>query len=177
MIDFSTLKSLTIPEGVVTKIVSGGKTLWEAIKYKNWVPYSIDTEGDIYNGVGYKNGYRIRSGGTESATNPATSRITGFIPVKAGDVVRFKGWNFSYKQTTNAVNFSDASFTNIGQFTTQPSGYGICLYNIPTVTVEDGVYSFTVPDNADIHYMRVTAEDGYNTAPPDMIITVNEEIK
>lgn len=157
--------------------LSSALTAWKKYAYTNQVLISIDTDGSIYNGTGYKNGYRIRSGGAELATNPATSRITGFIPVKAGDIVRFYGWNFSYKQATNAVNFSDASFTNIGQFTAQPASYGICLNNIPTITVEDDVYSFIVPNNADIHYMRVTAEDGYNNPPDDMIITVNEEIK
>lgn len=32
MIDFSTLQSLTIPEGVVTKIECGGVVLWQAAK-------------------------------------------------------------------------------------------------------------------------------------------------
>ena len=64
---FSDLKSLTVPEGEVTKIAVGGVTIWENMK--NWVKFSTEADGvTIYNGgLGYKNGYRVRSGGAEAA--------------------------------------------------------------------------------------------------------------
>ena len=178
MIDFSVVKAITIPEGVVMKIVSAGVTLWELATdtIKNWVKYSTEADGKtIYNGgLGYKDGYRIRSGGAEQAQTGA--RHTGFIPVKAGDIVRFYGWNFSYASAANAVNFSDGTFTNLGQFTTQPASYGICSGNAPSVTKVNDIYQFTVPNNTNIQYMRVTGYHSYNVLPPDMIVTINEEI-
>jgi hypothetical protein len=132
-------------------------------------------KGSIYNGTGYKTGYRIRSGGAEAAQTGACH--TGFIPVLPGAIVRLTGWNFSFNDSSNAVNFSDGSFTNLGQFTQQPSGYGICANAIPTVTIKNNVYQFTVPNNTSIRYIRVTGQHAYNTLPPEMIITINEEIE
>ena len=98
--NFANVKSITIPEGVVTKIVAAGVTLWEAVSYKNLMPTSIDSSGAIYNGTGWKYGYRLSSSkGTETAASYHT--ITGFMPAKAGDVIRFSGsaselnWNAS----------------------------------------------------------------------------------
>ena len=59
MIDFSVVKSITIPEGVVTKIEYNGGILWQ-IKNKvvNMLSTSIDANGNIFNGTGYKVGYK-----------------------------------------------------------------------------------------------------------------------
>lgn len=175
MMDFTKTKKLTIGGVELKQLLVGGIQVWKS-GYKNWVKYSTEADGvTIYNGgLGYKDGYRIRSGGAEAAQTGG--RITGYVPVAAGDVVRLYGWNFSYANATNAVNFSDGSFANLGQFTQQPAGYGICSGNIPKVTVTNDVYQFTVPNNANIRNMRVSAQHGYNTLPPDMIVTINEEI-
>jgi hypothetical protein len=173
MTDFSSLKKLSIDGVSLKQLFVGGIQVFKS-GYTNQVPLSIDTDGNLYNGVGYKDGYRIRSGGAE-AEQPG-ARVTGFIPACAGDIIRLTGWNFGFAAGANAVNFADASFSNLGQFTQQPSGYGICLGNIPTVTVTEDVYQFTVPENVSITYIRVTGYHDYNTLPPDMIITVNEEI-
>ena len=37
--DFSGVKSITIPEGSVKKIVANGVTLWEKISYTNQIPF------------------------------------------------------------------------------------------------------------------------------------------
>lgn len=62
--DFSNVKSITIPEGKVKRILSGSTVLWQS-GYTNLVPLSTEADDKtIYNGgLGYKNGYRIRSGG------------------------------------------------------------------------------------------------------------------
>lgn len=173
--DFTKLKKLSIGGVELKQLFINGIQVWKS-GYKNWVKYSTESDGvTIYNGgLGYKDGYRIRSGGAESTQTGA--RITGFMPVVAGDIVRLTGWNFAYKSASNAVNFSNAAFTNLGQFTQQPAGSGICSGNVPTVTVTDGVYQFTVPSNADIRYMRLTAQDGYQILPTEIIVTINEEI-
>lgn len=180
--DFTKIKKLTIGGVELKQLLVGGIQVWKS-GYKNWVKYSTEADdvtiyGEDYNGDGtkdgYKDGYRIRSGGAEATLRGG--RITGFIPVVAGNAVRFYGWNREYISTGNAVNFYDASHTNIGQFTSQPYGYGICSGNIPTVTKTNEVYQFTVPNNANIRYMRVSATHGYDVLPPEMVVTVNEEI-
>lgn len=180
--DFSTVKSITIPEGKVTQIASNGAVLWKSGP-KNWVRYSINADGSIYNnGLGYKNGYRVRSGGEEGAVN--NTACTGFIPVKGGDVVRISGCNFSYKSNSNAINVSNASFTNIGQFTMLPASYGIfasgyTAYGHGSVVEEKtGVWKWIVPPAASgVAYIRVTGYDGSVAQPgANLIVTINEEI-
>jgi hypothetical protein len=177
---FSDLKSLTIPEGEVTKITVGGVTIWENMK--NWVKFSTEADGvTIYNGgLGYKDGYRIRSGGAEGTTTRGS--CTGFIPLKAGDTVRLSGYNAIYSDAANAINVFNASKENIGQATANvpAQGYGIFetqyeAYGWASITQNPtGVYVWIAPPNADIAFMRVS---GYTLADGSkMIVTVNQEI-
>lgn len=185
--DLSTVKSIFIPEGVVQKIESGGVTIWHAASaanYTNQVPLSINADGTIYNGgLGYKDGYRVRSNGEETAVDFVT--ITGFIPVNGGDVVRISGCDFSRASNGNAVNAADSSFTNLGQLTSQPSFYGIFndaykSYGYPSIVEETaGVWMWIVPPvESGVEYIRITATYGTGVAPPGagLIVTVNEEI-
>lgn len=89
--DFSKVKEVTIPEGVVLKIMSGAKLLWEKITFKNQVPLSTDTDGSIYNGTGYKDNVRLSSSGGVSSSAQTGSVTTGFIPWKNTDIIRIKG--------------------------------------------------------------------------------------
>ena len=184
--DFSNLKTLTIPEGEVTKITdASGNVLWQS-GYTNQVPLSTESDGKtIYNGgLGYKNGYRIRSGGAEGADGNASH--TGFIKAKGSDVVRLSGYNALKSENANAINVYDANHTNLGQIT---AGYATAGYGIFASTYKEygwgnakgvkeektGVYVWTVPTGADIAYIRVT---GYTLGDGSkMIVTINEEIE
>lgn len=186
MINFADCKRIDIPEGRVKQIVrkSDGVVLWKG-GYTNWVMMSINADGSIYNGgLGYKNGYRVRSGGAEMAVGDTA--CTGFIPVKGGDVVRVSGmpW-FTSTSSANALNAADSSFTNLGQFTMrQDAKYGIFAstylnYTAASIVEEsEGVWKWVVPpDESGIKYIRVTGYDREQGAPgARMIITINEEI-
>jgi hypothetical protein len=182
MIDFSSVKFIVIPEGMVTKIVSAGVTLWKTVTeaYKNWVSYAIDTDGSVFNGQGWIAEYRVRSSGAlGEATHTAA---TGYIPVKAGDVIRFCAGDYDRWETasgSNCIHYSDASFGTLGSFTTQPSYYGICsAENSVVSTDENGIKTVTVPDNANIAYMRMSIRGNYSDARhgSDLIVAINEEI-
>lgn len=178
---FSNLKALTIPEGEVTKITSGGVTLWEKPPtMKNWVKYSTESDGTtIYNGgLGYKYGYRVRSGGAEAAQ--AYRTCTGFIPVKPLSVIRISGT----KQTdaASAINVSDASFTNIGQVAGN-GNYGIFNesstvgYRHDTITQKNGYWEWIVPPaSCGVAYIRVTNFVENEAEASNMIITVDQDI-
>jgi hypothetical protein len=153
--------------------------------FKNWVGYSTESDGKtIYNGgLGYKDGYRVRSGGAEAVLDYAT--CTGFIPFKKGDILRIFP-AFTGQNTQNAINFSDASRTNIGQ-QTATSSYGICLTNqslwLESINnVVDGVSVIdisNIPNADDVAYIRVTnyIERVAISSGAEMIVTINEEIK
>lgn len=178
----STLKTLSI-DGIVLKQLFVNDVLsWELpSSFKNWFRYSINADGTIYNdGLGYKNGYRVRSGGAEAET--PYYAITGYIPVKGGDVIRVGGVDGYYlTENANAFNVSDSSFTNLGQ-AVKNSSYGIFQetayadYKFGSVVKEaDGVYKWVVPPHNGIAYVRLTIYS-YTLNCEDIIVTVNEEV-
>ena len=185
MIDLSNFKQLIVDSKKIIQLFIDDILVWRA--YKNWVHYSINADGSIYNdGIGYKDGYRVRSGGAEGAA--AGASCTGFIPVKAGDVIRISGCNFG-DGTANrsALNVSDSSFTNLGQFTMLPAHYGIFAtgaayqaYDYTSVVEEsEGAWKWIVPPAASgVAYIRVTGNvSALSTmSGSGMIVTINEEI-
>lgn len=183
--DFLAFKALTIPEGVVKKIESNGVVLWEEpASFKNWVQFSTESDGvTIYNGgLGYKNGYRVRSGGAEGAST--TSVCTGFIPCKQGDIIRVIPPEAEHTVEPNYFNFSNASRTNIGQLAFNGQ-YGIFQnsgYTWSNVENINGVWAFTVPTDItsanEIAFVRITLGFGQSSEVTGngMIVTINEEI-
>lgn len=184
--DFTTLKKLNIGGIGLVQLFINGVQVWKSGP-KNWVKYSTEADGvTIYNGgLGYKDGYRVRSGGAEGAQ--VTASCIGFIPFKKGDVLRiypaFTGMN-----AVNAINFADASFTNLGQRTDNGGCYGICSTNSnlwkECETAVDGVSVVDIsdiPNAGDVAYVRISnniGDIGHKiTTGADMIVTVNEEIK
>ena len=184
--DFSKIKRFHM-DGIELKSISiNGVHVWTG--FKNWVRYSVESDGvTIYNGgLGYKNGYRIRSGGGEGEL--ASSAHTGFIPVKAGDVIRIGGMNFSSAHSHgSALNVADSSFTNIGQFSMTSGQYGIFAesayrtYGKDSVVQEKtGVWKWIVPPAASgVAYIRVSSNMYDTNKAADgslLIVTINEEI-
>ena len=185
--DFSNLKTLTIPEGEVAEIIVGGVVLWKG-GYTNQVPLSTESDGKtIYNGgKGYKDGYRIRSGGAEGAASYATA--TGFIRAVGGNVVRLSGYDALIADVANAINVYDGNHTNLGQVVANSpySGYGI-FQNVASLAEycwsaakgvkqeKTGVYKWTVPTGQNIAYIRVTGYTGGDGSK--LIVTINEEIE
>lgn len=110
--DFTNLKSLTIPEGEVKSITANGVVLWEAISYTNQIPLSIGTDKKTYNnGQGWKTGYRLNSSGVEASMTDW--EVTGFIPINAtADMLRFKNcqWRGGSSPNNDYVAFFDANF-------------------------------------------------------------------
>lgn len=182
--DFANIKSITIPEGEVTKIELDGIILWQAVTYKNWVKYSTEADGTtIYNGgLGYKDGYRVRSGGAEA--EQAGSSCTGFIPFTKSDQL-YVYPQFTNQNTNNAVNFYDSSFACLGQITDSGAAYGICASAVAAfkTTAVNGVSVLdlsvvTVSGVENIAYVRITNNiyNGGIASGSEMIITKNEEI-
>lgn len=151
--------------------------------YVNQLSISIDADGNVYDSDGWKGGVRLSaSSGSEKTQNGAA--VTGFMPVKSSDIVRFKytGTDDVWEEVTLilgscSIVYYDASFAWLGAITLQPSKYGICTdADAATGTAANGgIVSFNVPQNENIAYARlsvaVTEED-----LSGLIVTVNEEI-
>lgn len=180
--DLSQYKNIEIGGVSMKKLLLDGTQIWKK-PYVNWFRQSINADGSIYNGgLGYKRGYRVRSGGAEQATTYTS--CSGYIPVSPGDVVRISNCQFDYESNSNAINVSDASFTNIGQFTMLPAHYGIFLesgndayVSTSVIQEKEGVWKWIVPpEDLGIAYIRLTVYDQVSGSPYEMIATVNEEI-
>lgn len=180
--DFSKLKKLNIGGIDLKQLFIDGVQVWKS-GYKNWVPYSTESDGvTIYNGgLGYKNGYRVRSGGAETAMTSAA--CAGYIPVSGGATVRIKGWSryTNPGNAGNAINAADASFNNIGQVSN--SNYGIfagayAAYNNTTIKDgADGISEWVAPPvDSGIAYIRVSGYFPHGADGASLIVTINEEI-
>ena len=148
-----------------------------APSYTNLLPGATDTDGSIYNGVGWEKGYRLGSDGAPTGQND--SYLTGFIPVKFGDVVHLKNVKWQNGVTTGLnsgnqrVSFYDANKIHLGQ--TNAIGLGGTLSGVKDdnniwtqFTVKN--FSGVTLDNA--AYFRLNCAE----ISGDSIITVNEEI-
>ena len=185
MINLSNLKKLSINNIPLVRLLANGVEIWR--KFINWARCSTESDGyTIYNdGLGYKTGYRVRSGGEESES--AGNVCTGFIPCKAGDTIRVYSPVYSAFGSSagiSAFNFYNGSKTNLGQVVSNSSGYGIFSGSYEwrdRVTIANGMATYTVSETisgtADIESVRVTV--GFlsgHTSAEGLIITVNEEI-
>lgn len=151
--------------------------------YTNLVPTSIDTDGSIYNGVGYKNGVRLSSSGGVSGTAQTGSVTTGFMPYSNLGIIRVKGatWqkedgyhyyinaydaNQTFKSGINASSYSAGTY----------SGLSVVYDDVTGVTTID--FSGMPTNNATraafetATYIRLNAKG----SGEDLIVTVGEEI-
>ena len=161
-----------------------------AINYTNQVPLSIDTDGTIFNGVGYKDGYRGNSSGGLTALDGCA--VTGLIPFNpATDTVRVKGVNRSstipsgdfgyvaiYDKSKTFLAFSNPSGHQNTNFTWVNNNYGYVdedgsyvIYNPSLTNCYIETYISSLKDSTG--YIRLC---GQGTGK-DMIVTINERIR
>lgn len=138
--------------------------------YTNQISLSTDAAGAVLNGVGYESGQLDMSG----TVTTGTLFVSGFIPVKKGDVIRVKdpsSVNFSTGLVFALYKADKATGTNIGRYinTMQASAsYGAVSISGNILTWDTssvGYYFWT-----DFAYLRVTTNSAAS------IVTVNEEI-
>ena len=169
--------AIAIPE-VTGDIVINVTTEAAVAVYTNQIPISTDTDGSIFNVVGYKQGYRLNSSGNVAEFTSTDWFVTGFIPVKGGDIIRFSGAyvegdgggvnNRQYDSSKVAGTLSFTPYSFFHNLEATKNIFKACDYNED----ERRLYSFTLKDNVEAGYMRFTLfGNGANA-----IVTVNEEI-
>lgn len=110
--------------------------------YTNQIPISTDASGNVYNGKGYRDGYRFNSSKQEATQS--NTFITGFIPIKVGGTVYLNG------------NYIDASFANA-------SAVGHLVYDSNKNVIQRLVMSSAETVNQG--YSNITVNDeGYVTS-------------
>ena len=142
--------------------------------YTNLLPIATDTDNTIYNSIGYKEGYRLDSSGSELEYSGFT--VTGFIPCSLNDIIRLKNITIqpsSSNASNQRISFYDSSKLYIGQTNAK-----VAMNDLSAMVDESGnIIQFTVKNFSsnnltNVAYVRLNGT--YIGA--DSIITVNEEI-
>ena len=158
--------------------------------YTNLVATSIDTDGSIFNGVGYKDEYRLNSSGAVAAQTDSTA--TGFMPAAKGDVFRITGVRFGTSATAGVygyVSIYDTSKTklqsvSVDAYLGSPSSYGFAITPTPSsgYVYPTDVYTIDFANAPDsMAFVRFSSsiapiDNIAKQSGADMIVTVNEEI-
>lgn len=183
--DLSAYKSLRINGVELVRLVINGVVAWVKKAFTNLVPLSTDTDGSIFNGVGYKENVRLSSSGGISGSAQNGSVTTGFIPWGGDtDVLRLKGvdWVHETGGKHYYINFYNASKGFLDYMSAQALS-GSDFDHILTVTRANGVTTFVwntdygttnkfLQNVRKAKFIRITAKG----KGADMIVTINEEI-
>ena len=100
---------ISIPSVIGNIVITATANAVE-VSYTNQLPIATDTDGTIYNGVGYKGDSYISSGNIGTKTG---YYATGFIPVKAGDTLYFKNCQIQAEQSYHRFAFYKADKTSL----------------------------------------------------------------
>ena len=149
-----------------------------APSYTNQLPLATDTDGSVYNGTGWMEGYRLNSSG--SPDGYSGSYLTGFIPAQIGDVVRLKNvtWQNGVSSGLNSgnqrISFYDSNKNHLAQ--TNAVGLAGTLNGVKDdsgIWTQFTLKNFSGGDLTNAAYFR------FNCAglSAESIITVNEEIE
>lgn len=166
-------------------LVSGGDTPSEPTD-PNKVPTSVDTDGSIFNGVGYQDGQRFSiSVGTHKAVDEgAYGTVTGYIAVdgsKQNDIyIGGYPWLVDMDYNIVCAYKNDASKTFIGSVTAKNGGTspaGTVIYSSIT-DMGNNVTKVTLKAELNIAYIRVGYYNASNPAltGANLTVTVNEPI-
>lgn len=159
--------------------------------YTNQIPISTDTDGSIYNSVGYREGYRMNAS-TGAEESNASYDSTGFIPIGYGSsnaardeqVVRLQGITAAVSTSTRIFLYN-ADKSLIGtQYATNfklkadDDGTVATLYEADAagnITYIDftGITSMLHNQGNDVAYFRISCQNIDGSS----IITVNEPIE
>ena len=146
-------------------------------KYTNLLPIATDASGNVYNSIGYKEDVRINS--SKQEVTATGWDLSGFIPAKTGDIIRFK--NVAFLDMTGAnstqvarVFFYDSNYTQINMSDYYTSTNLMSDAWSPVYGDDGNVVQFTIPNSYgnNVAYIRINADD-FNK---NSIVTVNEEI-
>ena len=165
------IRSIHIPEGEVVRILAGDTVLWQQQQaaYRNLLPLATDADRQtVYNGCGFMTGRRLSSSGSV-ATSGAEMCVTGFIPAKAGDVLRVQGF-----APVSGVNYYVIAYNAAGTKT----GYRN-ISGLPECAtggwVSPGYFELTLDAatyGAGFDAVRITVR----SLTADSIVTVNQPI-
>lgn len=148
----------------------------EIVNYTNQIPISTDASGNVYNGVGYKQGVYLSSGSESTRSGIFT---TGFIPCGT-----YQNYTVRMKNVTFDKDASDKNYHRIAIYDANRAylvDFTAASTSVPTGTVTDdnGVWTqfkfrttTSGVDTSKMAYFRLCC----SYIGEDSVITINEEI-
>lgn len=133
--------------------------------YTNLVPLSINADGTIYNGIGYKSGYRLNSSGIEK--EHAGACVTGYIPCTKGGILRTLGNTGASVGTTG--NYVACYDENFNVLISQVMNY---------IAANESYWSYEDPDGDGLFlYALDTGNTGYADATTELFPAATKYIR
>lgn len=131
------------------------KTLYLVGGIKNALPNATDDMGNIYNGTGYKENTKWNHNLGDVSADGVD--ITGYIPVKSGDIVYLKNIDIRKADTSNPFLLL---FTDDDYYTVAKEYYTNTASAVSPVWNNGVLESFEVPQsNIPITHMRIQSSD------------------
>ena len=163
-----TSKLYVLPDGFIYAYFRG-----EDVRplFVNQIPISVDNDGSVYNGVGYKEGVRWSTSSKAEAEFDGAF-LTGWIQVEDGDIVRIKNMPIN-KGSSYVANQNNVAMANASR-SIQWNFYTTTLPDLtdPSFDAAGNLIQFTVPLESGAKWIRFTAQN----IDENSIVTVNEEI-
>lgn len=144
-------------------------------KFTNLVPTSIDTNGSVYNGKGYRLNCGMNNSGGE-APDTTSCMITGFMPISGGyHTYRVAGNNIGFNRYGCNICFYDSNYTKLKVITYDK--IGTSKYYGTLTTEETTLLTWTTDANVtgieNAAYIRVSVAGQC----PDLVVTVDEKVE
>lgn len=146
------------------------------VNYTNQVTISTDADGNVYNGTGYKDGYRINSSGAEVALSGFAT--TGFIPFTKGQTIRIGGEGITYAEYGCLLMFYDTAKNcvlnaGIGYQHVGSTTYGTWTTEKTSVFCLDPFDTYPNTLSGINGYIRISAKG----SGANLIVTLDEKIE
>lgn len=141
--------------------------------YKNWLPLSVDADGNDYVGDngedGYRAGYKLSNSSATGESSVVGAYVSGFIPVSASDEIRIKNITLHSGINVNNIFFYDALKEKVYSATGTEGQFN------PGVEIDGDVYYFAssrFTAETNIAFFRFSC----GGITEETIVTINEEI-
>lgn len=169
--DFRTLKKLTIGGVELKQLFIDGVQVWKGVNYTNQIPISTDKDGSIYNGKGYKENTYDNNGNVGSNS---TTDLTGFIPCKAGDVIRVKNMPFGASVSQCRMTLYNSSKSLVAQYLGSSTWYmDRVLKGVKDASGNYIQWTMANPSGKTVAFIRLSAI----SITADSVVTINQVIE
>lgn len=174
----STQKRIILDENLEEYFTTG-----RVANFTDVLAAAVDTDGTVYNGIGYKKGTRVvlASGAVSEGSDTSHYVATGFIPIKAGDVLHVNAASFDQMDGWTGIVYYDANFNRVWSATCavlMPDGSSYSSYYQYAERTADGVKITTqtaLAERGAVAYVRLCFHV-YDFGD-DPVMSVNDEIK